>query len=1207
MLSTEIQPQRASRASLDTPQNGLFDGFLAPPTSYRPVPFYWWAGGRLERDRLAWQLDRLKEGGVYQMIVSYPHLPDGTTDLGDPVLFSQEWWTLFKWFLGACKARGMKVGFQDYTIIEPLLSRIGMGTDGMEGGRLTCVSGRVREGESLVLHADPAWRVIGARAYPVHEEGATMDGSLDLGDAVSGGSLEWKALQGEWLVVWVLAEISNFDPMHPEAGKGVIRDLYQPFERECGEDFGDTLNLFFQDELDFGSRMPFWSGVLLEAFRSRFGYDPVPWLAVLWHDLGPASEKFRMEYADLVVELVERNYFQPVFEWHDKRGILFGHDNSGRGGIATGRSFYGDYFRTMRWFSAPGCDDPKIHGPRAFKGLKMNASIAHFNHRPRVWVEAFHSSGWGTTPEEVVGALNEDFAYGATVVNLHGLYYTTQGGWWEWAPPDFHFRQPYWQHFARLNDYMTRLCWLLSQGVHRCDVAIVYPIASLHAQAADPARDGVIAHMGNEDFSTGEPLHPSAEQAAFGLGKHLFDHACDFDFIDDASLAASECEKGTLRAVAGRYRVMILPAMDAVRHSTLEAALRLVESGGMVLAFGRLPKVSDLGGRSHPATLGLLDEIFGSHDESRDLRKYHGDRGVACYVARGYDQVLQLIRHHIESDVVSDIPLQVLHRQVGSRDVYYLFNPSPLAVSAEISFRRKGAASWWDAWTGARTQACVRNGMKVEFDGRQARVLVFDDASGAVDAPRASVAGNKRVESLDGLWDFQVVPTLDNRHGDFELPVKDTMIGPQARKFRYCEEHETGLTEWADCTYSFGARMESIGPFPPGEDFAAMERNLLDDGNRFNWSPYEFSTQLGIERDPFLTDWLSGPHGLKGVVPDDFIDFHSETPGSVWYLRAQVVVEQSGRYAFLAGGRCAYEIWINGSRIASQSEALAPGVHAPWSIPHYESEPIRTEVDLAAGVNSILVKLVQPHGQRTRAYFAFNPPDTSLGIPMLKWFARPGTPVPSVPAPSGRKALRFRFPAPPGAQSMEFVSQGPARVWVAGHEMEVGVKRVDADGWHHCRVGIRPACGISAEVEVRIEAPLDVRGGAAWAEPVRFDCGPGKAPAGDWRDLGLATFSGMATYTRTLEIAGRDEQVTLDLGKVSATAEVRVNGRVAATLVASPWKCDITPFLNQGSNELSVTVANTLANQYSVGIPSPYAFDHQTLSGLIGPVTLIHD
>ena len=1207
MLSAELQTPRSPKSPGDFAQSDLPELFRSPPATHRPVPFYWWAGGRLDRDRLAWQLDRLKEGGVNQAIVSYPHHPDGTTDAGDPALFSAEWWDLFRWFLSACSARGMKAGFQDYTLLEPVLHAIGTSTAGMEGGRMTSRSAWVREVGEVVLSAGAGDRIIGAWAYPVREGTPAADDAVDLSGFISDGSLRWKSPPGEWFAALVYAETVPFDPMHPEAGPGLIRELYQPFERECGGEFGETLNLFFQDELDFGSRMPFWSGGLMENFQSQHGYDPGPWLAALWQDLGPVSGKFRIDYADTVVGLIESHYFKPIFDWHEERGILFGHDNSGRGGIALGRSFYGDYFRTMRWFSAPGCDDPKIHGPRAFKGLKVNASIARLHERPRVWVEAFHSSGWGTTPAEVVAALNEDFAYGATVVNLHGLYYTTHGGWWEWAPPDFHFRQPYWSHAAKLNDYAARMCWLLSQGAHRCDVALVYPITSLHAQVTDPARDGLVAHVGNDDFRTGEPLHPSPEEAAFGLGKFLFDRACDFDFIDDQSLANARPAGGILHAASGRYRVLIVPAMETVRMSMLEVALEFVNAGGVVIAFGKLPRASDRGGRADPEMQAMVNEIFGTCDESRDLRKYHRDGGVALYVGRGYERVLRLIRENIESDVTSSVPVQVLHRQIGLRNVYYLFNPSPDPVAADMSFRSKGTASWWDAWTGTRREACQGGSWEIDFEGREGRLLVFEE-TGAGDAPPPSASrGRVRIEPLDGLWDFIVQPTLDNCHGDFELPIRPGLIGPQARRFHYADESEAGLTDWRDCTFSFGTRMESAGPFSPDLNFVVLERIVLNRGCDLEWSPYDFSTRWGIERDPFLTDWLSGPHGLKGRVPDEFLDFHSEIPGSVWYVRAKVLAGQEGEHRFIAGARCAYRIWINGVKVASQDAALPPGIHPPWGIPHYQCEPIRTSVTLRAGENDIVVRLEQAEGQRTRAYFAFDPPDSTPDIPALRWFAGPEVPRPCLPAPDPRLALRFRFPCPPGTNGMEFVSRGPARAWVSGIEREVEVMLVDGHGCHHCHVSIDAPVCLTTDAELRIEAPRESRGGDALVEPVRFSCGHGQVPAGDWREQGMATYSGAATYSRVIEYGQHGQRVTLDLGRVSATAEVRVNGRIAATLVAPPWKCDITSLLQPGANDLSITVANTLANHYSVGFPTPYAFDNQTPSGLFGPVCLIHD
>jgi hypothetical protein len=52
---------------------------------------------------------------------------------------------------------------------------------------------------------------------------------------------------------------------------------------------------------------------------------------------------------------------------------------------------------------------------------------------------------------------------------------------------------------------------------------------------------------------------------------------------------------------------------------------------------------------------------------------------------------------------------------------------------------------------------------------------------------------------------------------------------------------------------------------------------------------------------------------------------------------------------------------------------------------------------------------------------------------------------------------------------------------------------------------------------------------------------------------------------------------------------------------------DVTDLVQVGRNNLTIQVANTLANHYSVGIPTPYAFPHQTRSGLFGPVRLMHE
>jgi alpha-L-rhamnosidase len=1190
--------------------------FLRPPTTYGPVPFYWWAGEKLDRERIAWQLDRLCEKGVRQTVISYPHLPDGGSDLGDPALFSEDWWDLFRWFLSACLERGMTVGFQDYTLIGSILESIGRDTPGMQGGQMSCVGQHVTGNVQVRLSAEPASHVIGAWAYRMKNSLPDLDTGILLTEAVQDGVLEWSAPAGEWFVTLVFARLNPFDPLHPDAGNLAIDRLYAPFERKCPENFGKTFNLFFQDELDFGSRMPFWSNQLIGAFLTIKGYDLSPLLPALWHDMGPMTEKIRLDFADVVTRRMEECYFKPVWRWHVERGILFGNDNCGRGGIAEGRSHYGDYFRTMRWFSAPGCDDPKLNGARAFKGLKVNSSIAHLYRRPRVWVEAFHSSGWGTTPAEIVAAINEDFAYGATVVNLHGLYYSTRGGWWEWAPPDFHFRQPYWKHSGALNDYLTRVCWLLSQGVHRCDVAIIYPISALDTEPADPEFSGVKAHMGNEWIGSEGSALPRPEETAFGMGKYLFDHACDFDFIDFESLAKAKAGHGKLVVADASYQVLIFPAMKAVRMSMVEKARDFVHAGGLVIAFGCLPTSSDHMGRDDAGLNDLIGKIFGSADDSKNQSKQHPGGGVAIFFRDGYVSVLEAITGAISRDVTSSVPLQVLHRHLEDRDVYFVSNSSDESITADIIFRSEGGMDQWDAWTGKITSLSCSNSLTVGFAPREARVFVSNSEALPHRPVVREASCEKREQLLDGPWESQVHPVLDNRFGDFSLPATPGMLGPQARRFRYYDEfaEDAGWesvayddSDWPETTFSFGPQLECAGPFPPDTDFAEIEESLLGEGAALEWRTYAFSRRWGIERDPFLTDWLNGPHGLKGAVPDEFLDFQSDTDGSVWYLRAKVVALCDGRHTLVTGGRCAYQVWLNGQAVIVQPNGLDPGLHARWRIPHYECEAAEVQVTLRKGGNDLLVKLVQPLGQRTRAFVAFDPPQADPGNLALRWFTGADSPRPCLIASDERRAIRFRFMSPPGLREITFVSRGHARIWAGGAELVATPITSLAGGCIRYRVLIKSAVAEPQTIAIRVEAPADSHAGDALPEPVSFICGAGSIDTGDWCAQGLATYSGALDYIRSIFVPeihpGRF--VYLDLGKVAATAEVRVNGKTVATLLTPPWQCDLTPFLVPGENTLSITVANTLANHYSVGIPTPYAFKHQTPSGLFGPVTLI--
>lgn len=88
----------------------------------------------------------------------------------------------------------------------------------------------------------------------------------------------------------------------------------------------------------------------------------------------------------------------------------------------------------------------------------------------------------------------------------------------------------------------------------------------------------------------------------------------------------------------------------------------------------------------------------------------------------------------------------------------------------------------------------------------------------------------------------------------------------------------------------------------------------------------------------------------------------------------------------------------------------------------------------------------------------------------------------------------------------------------------------------------------------------------------------------DWSqstDEAVKYFSGTAVYKNRFDLyrSAAQERVLLNLGKLSAMAEVFVNGKSAGTVWTAPWQVDITDLLQAGENNLRIEVVNTWVNR----------------------------
>jgi hypothetical protein len=1163
----------------------VLPGFRNPPPGYGEVPFWWWTGERLDADRLVGQLRELHKKGISGVQVNYSHYdtPGWLSEQDPPYLFTDEWWKVYSTVSEECGELGMGIGLSTYTIDWPrgatnlfyqlFYSKPELNAIQLESGKRQ----RLLGGETKTVQC--ADGQFAARAYAM-KDGRIQRGGVDLAPFVTGNQVTWTAPEGEW-EIWTFRtarKAGSLNPLMAGAGDTVIRGFFQEFQDRNPGKSPKGLNYFFNDELHIGLGKFAWNPDFPEEFRRRKGYDLLDVLPAMWVDMGDTTPKVRMDYADVRMSLMEERYFKPIYDWHASRGMIFACDSGGRGRRP---DEFGDYFRATRWYSAPGHDTP---GGRAdlVKG-KVSSSIANLYCRPRVWLEAYHSLGWGATPERLMFATRENYLYGCTLLNLHGLYYSTYGSHWEWAPPCYHFRMPYWAHMDVFLGYFDRLSYLMSQGHHVCDVAVVYPVAPYEAEMNGKEACGM----------------------AFDMASRLMAAGINFDFIDNDSLARAEIENGRLvvAAAGASYQALVFPNMAAVRWESIEKAAAFAEAGGTVLAVGRVPSVSDRAGRNDLQFAAMTDRAF--KPDSRPNTT---------------SETVELIRTAFVQDMRAiGRTVRALHRKVGPRDVYLVMDADPGTV---VEFRANGAAELWDPWTGTvnplRVVERTTTGTRVELplDRYEAQVVVFTPGIEHIDPPKPDVRP-LRQKTLADEWSVTFVPTMDNTYGDFRLPVTSAnkQIGVEARRFAWARETaklaetamrpETDDHGWEKKLHGHGPQFYVLGPIPGDVDVARLDTELaglktVDPSvpvrigvKHLAWSVYDFSWRYGREGDL----GHQGYHGLKRTVTDAFICLGQKTRGL-----------NETRYTDPKGG-AHYYLWTS----VTTKEALSATIRASRGAPDDKSHTSPVLVPAAVYVNGECVRdLAAPVALRSganptlvrydhagRGHFVMRRSDRPVpaerGPLAMRWHNDPGV-IPFDVYAGERAAEWFRFLSAPGTAAIRVKAVGEVRAWIDGEPMkDSGNGRFEA-----ARCPER-----AAVVALCVTPPAGYSGGAVIPEPVVVEAGAGLMPLGDWSQTGiLNNYSGGVIYRTTVRLA-EDEiggTIELDLGKVAATAEVHVNGKKAGVLVAPPWRLDVGGLLMAGDNTFEILVYNTLANHYQT-VPSRYR--GSPASGLLGPVRLL--
>ena len=177
---------------------------------------------------------------------------------------------------------------------------------------------------------------------------------------------------------------------------------------------------------------------------------------------------------------------------------------------------------------------------------------------------------------------------------------------------------------AELNDYVGRLSYLLEQGRHVADVAVLYPIASLHAAYHNAGGVDIPAgrrRAGSADH--GDGLRPRGRLRASGhrlpgpsARRSSAASRVDYTYLHPEVLVEPVHHRPADKLILNNrenreeYSVLIVPAGDALSAAAAAKIKEFYDQGGTVIATAQLPTKSAEFGKDKEVRQAIAD-VFG--------------------------------------------------------------------------------------------------------------------------------------------------------------------------------------------------------------------------------------------------------------------------------------------------------------------------------------------------------------------------------------------------------------------------------------------------------------------------------------------------------------------------------------------------------------------------------------------------------------------
>jgi hypothetical protein len=1243
----------------------LHKAFLDPPRDFSPMPFWFW-NGKMEGAVVQQEVREMVDQHVYGAFLhgrdglQTPYLSDAWFDAVGAGLkqakesgFEFNFLDEYDWPSGEARNIWMKGNHQSEVLAKRpdlRMKTIAYDAKFVDGPQAVDLD-QAPESQAIV-----AARWLGEN----HIDSSTL---VRIDQDAKDGHIHWQVPDGKWVIVqFSLKDARGFDGgyvdlMNPESTKLFFDLVYGQYHRRFGSYFGSTIRYAFSDhEGDYGYRIA-WTPQLYKAFEQRTGYDLHKMLPLLIYDGGDTTIKLRNDYLATVSSLYAQSFWSGITNSAEALGI-------GRTGHAWEESLQlsaalqGSLFSVERGLNPVGVDSLVDWGRQSLN-FKVGQSVADYEKRRFV---CENQGVQGTDSYlDLEGMRKATNAIGAWGVNLfvpHAFDYDAGRANY---PPDW-FHQPYWPYFHTYADYTRRISFMNADSHHVTNVLLYYPITTMWADtaplfsgAAPYQQIGVPVAWKNQSIL----INDYYTRIILGLSEHQW----DYNIADDEYLSKARVENGELIIGPQHFRAVVLPPISVLSRATLEKLKQFHDAGGILLGIRMLPTGSPEAGANDPVIMRGMAGLFGSVAQSggadtaiqpaTSATPGEGS-GPTFYIQNSVDDLMETLDANVPKDVrITQGPQDHLffeHRSREKTDYYWVVNDSDHSRVNRIHFSVKGVPEKWDALTGDRLPLFYTNtnegtDVRVTLGPWDAYYLVFRPASAtkqtatllATNAEELSdmapqgggfrvhvstpaethstfvelrsagqlyrgtmpASATARPIALDGDWQFRPQPDR------ISVPYARVNDGPGQQGLElgwdapaFDDSSWTDL--WLSKEQTTIRQWQLIGPFPNTDSAGFAEayppEREFDNTKQYDGLSGAVSWQDYSSDEPYLdlNDWdfkmkvSGGSASNVGYIVNFNPLLHTDgKSGIVSYAHTYLYSPRDQQAQFIVAADNWAAVWLNHKQVFAQ-------LRTPFWYELNDNWADRISVELHQGWNEVLVKVGKGGGTPSGFYgFTFRVADSS-STPLTDVVASTTQSRMSAPHEGSEQMRWYRIQVPPGVVAVVPPAlKQPYRMLLNGRELH-SARNAPVDMQKDLRVHEENTLIVIA----RKDDPL--------IDPVQFVSGSTPFALQPWTKTGLANYSGSAIYSKVflLPAGYSHSRVLLDLGKVSAVADVFVNGSHAGTLVWSPYQLEISRLLRPGKNEIRIVVTDTEANRRAVGA-SRSILANIDVCGLEGPVRLV--